>query len=106
MPGVLRKGTRLGKYRLERRLGKGAFSDVWSARDTVEGRRVALKIAFDWVVREFGREAMEAEARIARERALLAEARARYEAVDAASLAAHADWVVEQVLRMASEGSP
>ena len=50
--------------------------------------------------------AAEAEARIARERALLAEARARYEAVDAAGLAAHADWVVEQVLRMASEGSP
>ena len=50
--------------------------------------------------------AAEAEARIARERALLAEARARYDAVDAAGLAAHADWVVEQVLRMASEGSP
>ena len=49
--------------------------------------------------------AAEAEARIARERALLAEARARYDAVDAAGLAAHADWVVEQVLRMASEGS-
>ncbi len=65
MPDVLRKGTRLGKYRLERRIGKGAFSDVWAARDTVEGRRVALKIAFDWVVREFGRDAMEAEARIA-----------------------------------------
>ena len=61
MPGVLRKGTRLGKYRLERRLGKGAFSDVWAARDTVEARRVALKIAFDWVVKEFGREAMEAD---------------------------------------------
>ena len=65
MPGVLRKGTRLGKYRLEHRLGKGAFSDVWAARDTVEARRVALKVAYDWVVREFGRPAMEAEARIA-----------------------------------------
>ena len=65
MPGVLRRGTRLGKYRLERSIGKGAFSEVFAARDTVEGRRVALKVAFDWVVREFGREAMEAEARIA-----------------------------------------
>ena len=65
MPGVLRRGTRLGKYRLERQLGKGAFSEVFAARDTVEGRRVALKIAFDWVVREFGRDAMEVEARIA-----------------------------------------
>jgi serine/threonine-protein kinase len=65
VPEILRKGTRLGKYRLERRIGKGAFSDVWAARDTVEGRRVALKVAFEWVVREFGREAMQEEARIA-----------------------------------------
>jgi serine/threonine-protein kinase len=65
VPGVLRRGTRLGKYRLERLLGKGAFSEVFAARDTVEGRRVALKIAFGWVVREFGRDAMEVEARIA-----------------------------------------
>ena len=65
MPGVLRRGARLGKYRIERPIGKGAFSEVFAARDTVEGRRVALKVAFDWVVREFGREAMETEARIA-----------------------------------------
>ncbi len=65
MPGVLRRGARLGKYRLERPIGKGAFSEVWAARDTVEGRRVALKVAFDTVVREFGREAIEVEARIA-----------------------------------------
>jgi len=65
LPGVLRRGTRLGKYRIERPIGRGAFSEVFAARDTVEGRRVALKVAFDWVVREFGREAMEAEARIA-----------------------------------------
>jgi hypothetical protein len=58
VPGVLRRGTRLGKYRLERQLGKGAFSEVFAARDTVEGRRVALKIAFGWVVREFGRDAL------------------------------------------------
>jgi eukaryotic-like serine/threonine-protein kinase len=65
LPGVLRRGTRLGKYRVERSIGKGAFSEVFAARDTVEGRKVALKVAFDWVVREFGREAMEVEARIA-----------------------------------------
>jgi len=65
LPGVLRRGARLGKYRIERPIGKGAFSEVFAARDTVEGRRVALKVAFDWVVREFGREAMETEARIA-----------------------------------------
>jgi hypothetical protein len=65
LPGVLRRGTRLGKYRVERSIGKGAFSEVFAARDTVEGRRVALKVAFDWVVREFGRAEMEVEARIA-----------------------------------------
>jgi eukaryotic-like serine/threonine-protein kinase len=65
LPGALRRGSRLGKYKLERSIGKGAFSEVFAARDTVEGRRVALKVAFDWVVREFGREAMEVEARIA-----------------------------------------
>jgi serine/threonine-protein kinase len=65
LPGALRSGTRLGKYRLERKIGTGAFSVVWAARDMVEGRRVALKVAFDWVVREFGHEAMEGEARIA-----------------------------------------
>jgi len=62
---MLRRGTRLGKYRLERRLGRGAFSDVWRARDTVENRRVALKIPLPEIVREHGRAAVEYEARIA-----------------------------------------
>ena len=34
----------LGKYRLVRRLGTGGFADVYEARDTIEGIRVALKI--------------------------------------------------------------
>jgi serine/threonine-protein kinase len=55
---------RLGKYRLEWRIGRGAFSDVWRARDTVEHRRVALKIARPDVVRDYGRAALEKEARI------------------------------------------
>lgn len=59
------RGARLGKYRLERRLGEGASASVWRARDTVEGRRVALKIVLPGVVQEFGRAAIEAEARIA-----------------------------------------
>ncbi len=37
-------GRRLGKYRLEARLGTGGSCEVWRARDTVEGIRVALKI--------------------------------------------------------------
>ena len=62
---MLRKGSRLGKYRLDRRLGQGAFATVWKARDTVEGRDVALKVALDSVIEEWGREEVEREARIA-----------------------------------------
>lgn len=62
--GTLRRGLRLGKYRLVRRIGRGAFSEVWKARDTVENRDVALKIALPDQVAEFGREALEHEARI------------------------------------------
>lgn len=35
---------RLGKYRLERKLGEGGFASVYRALDTIEGIRVALKI--------------------------------------------------------------
>ncbi len=61
----LAKRSRLGKYRLERRIGHGAFADVWKARDTVVNRDVALKIALPEVVSEWGRAAIEYEARIA-----------------------------------------
>ena len=40
---LLRRGSRLGKYRLERVLGRGSASSVWRARDVVEKRLVALK---------------------------------------------------------------
>jgi serine/threonine-protein kinase len=40
----LRRGRRLGKYRLEKCLGEGGSSEVWKARDCVEGIHVALKI--------------------------------------------------------------
>ncbi len=40
----LRRGKRLGKYRLENRLGEGGSCEVWKAKDTVEGMWVALKI--------------------------------------------------------------
>lgn len=62
---TFRRGRRLGKYRLERRMGRGAFAEVWRARDTVERRDVALKIATPALVAEWGRAALEHEARIA-----------------------------------------
>lgn len=60
----LRRGSRLGKYRLEKRIGRGAFADVWKARDTVEKRIVALKLTHPEAVTEWGRENIEHEARI------------------------------------------
>lgn len=41
---TLRAGTRLDKYRILRRLGEGGFATVYAAHDTVEDRKVALKI--------------------------------------------------------------
>jgi serine/threonine-protein kinase len=62
---TLRRGTRLGKYQLERRIGLGAFAEVWRARDAVEDRRVALKVMNVDAVDEWGRKEVEKEARIA-----------------------------------------
>jgi serine/threonine-protein kinase len=61
----LRRGSKLGKYRLDAHLGRGAFSDVWKARDLVEAHDVALKVATPEAVAEFPREDLEQEARIA-----------------------------------------
>jgi serine/threonine-protein kinase len=63
--GQLRKGSMLGKYRLERRLGRGSYATVWKARDTVENRHVALKIVAPQLEDEFGRAGIEREARVA-----------------------------------------
>jgi serine/threonine-protein kinase len=65
MPTQLRRGSRLGKYRLDRRLDRGGFAEVWKARDTVEGRDVALKVSLPGAVEEWGRDEIEREARIA-----------------------------------------
>jgi serine/threonine-protein kinase len=62
---ALRRGTRLGKYRLDRKLGVGGFSAVWRARDMVEGIDVALKITPPGLVEQWGRDAIEHEARVA-----------------------------------------
>lgn len=41
---TLRVGSRLDKYRIVRRLGEGGFATVYAALDTIEDRKVALKI--------------------------------------------------------------
>lgn len=40
----LRRGTKIGKYRIEKVLAAGSFAHVYRAADTIEGIRVALKI--------------------------------------------------------------
>ena len=59
------RNARLGKYRLEQRIGDGASGSVWKARDLVTQQRVALKVVPPSVVAEFGADAIENEARIA-----------------------------------------
>src|SRR5690606_6396218 len=41
---LLKARQKLGKYRIVRRIARGGFAEVYEARDTVEGIRVALKI--------------------------------------------------------------
>ena len=61
-PAKLRAGSRLGKYRLDCRIGRGAFADVFAATDTLLSIKVALKIpsakfVSDELLNEFRREA-------------------------------------------------
>jgi len=48
----LRPRQRVGKYKIERRIGSGGFAQVYAAMDTIEGIRVALKVPFDHLVDE------------------------------------------------------
>ncbi|TWT84963.1 Serine/threonine-protein kinase PK-1 [Planctomycetes bacterium CA13] len=60
----LRVGSRLGKYRIERRLGVGGFATVYAAFDTVLGIKVALKIPTPELVSEALLEEFRREARL------------------------------------------
>jgi serine/threonine-protein kinase len=44
MPAVLRVRQRLGKYRIEKKIGEGGYAVVYRAYDTIEGIPVALKV--------------------------------------------------------------
>lgn len=50
MKRLLYSRQMLGKYRIERRLSEGGFAEVYCAVDTIEGVRVALKIAYPHLV--------------------------------------------------------
>ncbi|TWU36160.1 serine/threonine-protein kinase [Novipirellula artificiosorum] len=59
---AIRVGSRLGKYRIEKRLGVGGFATVYSAFDTLLGIKVALKVpspelVSEQLLEEFRREA-------------------------------------------------
>lgn len=41
---MLKPRQKLGKYRIDRRLGSGGFAEVFQAYDTIEGINVALKV--------------------------------------------------------------
>jgi len=50
---TLKARRMLGKYRIRRRIGAGAFATVYEAYDTIEGIRVALKVPhFDQLDKE------------------------------------------------------
>ncbi len=50
--GTVRVGSRLGKYRVDRRQGSGAYASVYAALDTLLGIKVALKIPSQAVMSE------------------------------------------------------
>jgi len=60
----LQRGRRLGKYRLDRRIGEGGSCEVWQAKDCVEGIQVALKIPLTDVNGERDDEALFREIRL------------------------------------------
>lgn len=62
---AIRVRQRLGKYRIDRRLGEGGYAAVYQATDTIEGIRVALKIPHPQFVSKESLEQFRKEVRLA-----------------------------------------
>lgn len=64
-PSPIRIGSRLDKYRLDRRLGEGGFATVYAATDLIEQRKVAIKIPdARWVTNDQSLADLQREVRI------------------------------------------
>lgn len=63
-PHTLRARSRIGKYRIEKKLAQGGFSCVYQAWDTIEGVHVALKMPHQYVVTASMLDAFQREARL------------------------------------------
>lgn len=60
-----KSGSRLGKYKIQRKISEGGFATVYAARDTVEGVDVALKIPHPDLMRSENLDLFRKEARLA-----------------------------------------
>jgi serine/threonine-protein kinase len=63
-PSGLKPRQTIGKYRIERRIARGGFADVYQALDTIEGIRVALKVPHDSFLHIHGEEGFRQEVRV------------------------------------------
>ncbi len=61
----IRIRQKLGKYRIDGKLGDGGFAAVYKATDTIEGVRVALKIPYEHLVTDSVLEDFRSEVRLA-----------------------------------------
>ncbi|MFM7515355.1 MAG: serine/threonine protein kinase [Pirellula sp.] len=61
---VLRARSRIGKYRIEKKIAQGGFATVYQAWDTIEGIHVALKMPHSYIVTASMLDAFQREARL------------------------------------------